>query len=401
MNLFNKAVLSLVNRSAGSLSEYPPLFNYPGALSTTKEGKKINHNSAFKISAFWGGINTIANSLALLPKSIYKATDKERTRATAHPVDYLIHSEPSELMTAFSFWFTMAVSLLVRGNAYALITRNASGRVLDFRYLDPTQVNPVLYEGALYYKYGDQVLNAMEVIHLTNFTLNGIYGRSVLEYAADSMGISLGSMEYAANAYSDRGVSYGVLESDQEINDIGRKNLNTIFNNAMNNGDKYKLAIFDEGLKYKSITLTPSESKFIEAQAQGVEDVARWLSIPLHKLHTKGEGGYNFLVQMSIEYLQTAVMPIGQKIKEELERKVLTPQERKAGYYVQLNYKKLLEADPKARAQYYKDMVFMGAMSRNEVRALEDFNPFEGGDEFLQMSNLMNPAQIDNTLKNE
>ena len=402
-NLFNKAVLNLIQptqkRAAADPSAWP-FYNFPGAFSTTKQGQKINPATALKISAFWCGVNTIANSVALLPKTVYQVTGNDRARAAAHPVDYLIHKEPSILMSAFSFWFIMALSVIMRGNGYARIVRNNAGRVIRLEYLDPWKVQVINYQGELFYKIDEETLTSYQVIHVPGFSYNGYTGRSVLEYAADSMGVSLGAMEYGAGAYNDRGITYGVLESDQEINEIGRKNINAIFNQAMNSSDRYKVAIFDEGLKYKSISLSPSESLFIEAQAAGVEDIARWLSIPLHKLHTKGEGGYNFLVQMSIEYLQTAVMPMGQKIKEELERKLFTDRERAAGYYIQLNYKKLLEADPASRAQFYKDMVYIKAMNPNEVRALEDLNPYDGGEQFLQQANMQTQAQINNTLQN-
>lgn len=398
MNVFNKAVVSLmapsVKRSTGTSSGWPL---FPFSSAATAEGKKINAESALKISAFWCGINSISNAVAILPKSIYQENNGTRTRAKAHPVDYLIHDEPNSYMTSFVFWSTMTVSMLIRGNAYALIVRNNSGYPMELRFLHPDDVTCVEHEGALYYKHKKTTYLASEIFHIPGFSYNGITGRSVLQYSADNLGMSLAADEFASNAYSDRGTIYGVAESDAKINDIGAKNINTIFNNAMSNGQKYKVAVFDEGLKYKSLTLSPNESEFIKAKASGVEDIARWLNIPLYKLHAPGEGGYNFLVQMSIEFLQSAIMPIGQKIKEEADRKLLSGRERRMGFYTHLNYKKLLEVDPKARAQYFKDMVYMGAMNVNEVRALEDYNPREGGDSYYQMSNLLNEQQVKNS----
>jgi len=97
---------------------------------------------------------------------------------------------------------------------------------------------------------------------------------------------------------------------------------------------------------------------------------------------------------MSNEYLQTAVMPMAEKFKQEFERKTFTPSERKSGIYIYQNYKKLLQINPAKRGQFYKDMVFLKAMTPNEVRELEDMNPYTGGDEFLQMSNLLNEQQL-------
>jgi hypothetical protein len=38
-------------------------------------------------------------------------------------------------------------------------------------------------------------------------------------------------------------------------------------------------------------------------------------------------------------------------------------------------------------------------MNPNEVRELEDMNPYDGGDDFLQMTNLQTQTQIQNELE--
>lgn len=398
MNVFNQAMSRIV-----AVSEKRSVDLFGGSLfplfPQTAEGKKVNANTALKISAFWCGVNSIANDVALLPKSIFRETADTRNRAKDHPVDYLIHNEPNTRMTAFTFWYTMVICLLIKGNAYAHIKYNAAGYPEALLLWHPDDVDVLEYKTEIFYKHKGKTYTAQEVYHLPGFCLDGIKGVSVIKYAADNMGMSIAADQFAANAYTDKGITYGVAESDQKINDIGSKNIQTIFGNAMNSPSKYKVAVFDEGLKYRNIALSPGESEFINAKATGVQDIARWLNIPMYKLHAPGEGGYNFLVQMSISYLQSAIMPIGQKIQEESNRKLISKKEKVSGYYTHLNYQKLLQVDPAGRAQYFKDMVFMSAMAPNEVREKEDMNPREGGDEFLQLSNLFNEKQIKKTLE--
>jgi HK97 family phage portal protein len=165
--------------------------------------------------------------------------------------------------------------------------------------------------------------------------------------------------------------------------------------------NKHRAAVLDEGMKYNKIGLNPEESKFIETYASGTEDIARWLHIPNHKLRIKGEGGYNSMVQMEQDYLQSAVKPLAQKIKEELEYKLFTDPEKADYIRVDQNFKILLQVDPKSRAEYYKSMVFLKAMTPNEIRVLESLNPYPDGDQFLQMSNLLNEEQIKKLLDDE
>lgn len=399
MNVFNSALKRIVTVSEKRSAELFGGSLFPMYPAITQEGKKVNANTALKISAFFCGVNNIANDVALLPKSIFRETDSIRQRQRNHPVDYLVHDEPNSQMTAFVFWSTMIVSLLLKGNAFALIKRAASGYPESLIFLHPDDVDIIEHESELFYIHKKSTYLASDIFHIPNFSLNGINGRSVIQYSADNLGMSIAADQFGTNAYTDKGIVYGVAESDQKINDLGAKNITTMFANAMNSNSKHKIAVFDEGLKFRSLSLTPGESEFINAKATGVEDIARWLNIPLHKLHAPGEGGYNFLVQMSISYLQSAIMPIGEKIIQESNRKLLSKRDRLAGHYLYLNYKKLLEVDPETRAKFYKDMYFIGAKSPNEIRKLEDDNPRDGGDEFFQMSNMLTQEQAANVFR--
>lgn len=401
-NLFNAAARNLVTpqkRSATTSGSFWPFFNF----GSTEGGKKVNTNSALTISAFYCGINTIANSIAMLPMSVYKKDGKNRNHYPEHAADYLLYREPNSLMTAFTFKFIMAVSLLMRGNAYALIVRNAAGAIIAYKYLDSDNVTVILNNGKLFYKYNNNKVpfSADEIIHIPGFSFDGITGRSVLEYAADNIGVSLAAQKFGSDSLGDRGVGHGVLETDLSVKADKKKEISDVFEGRLNTGGKFRAPLLDEGFKYKPITLNPQEAQFIETYASGIGDVARWLGIALHKLHVPGEGGYNFIVQMSIEYLQSAVMPMGEKFKQEFERKSFTRTERQSGVYINLNYKKLLQADPEARGKFYKDMIFVKAITPNEIRELEDMNPIDGNDDLLQMSNLLNETQIKKLVTDE
>lgn len=402
LNLFESSLSRIFpadqQRSAGDF--FYPAFPFIG--TKTEAGAKVNHNTSYKIAAFWCGVNTIANSVAMLPKRIYQEMDNSKN-PVQHPANFIIHNEPNPWMSANDFWIALIQMAIVRGDGFAGIVRDGNGFPVALELWQFDDVSIFADQNGIYYKnrqYGGKIFLADEVFHITGFGFNGIRGRGVVSYAADNMGMALAADEFAANTYNDRGISYSVIETEKSVKDVGKRNIRKLIKQDLQEVGAHKVAVLDEGMKHKSIALKPQESQFIEAKATGVEDIARWLNIPLHKLHTKGEGGYNFLVQMSIEYLQSAVMPWGQKIKEETQRKLLTRAEKESGYYCFVNYRKLLEADPKSRAEYYKTMVFIKSMVPNEVRAMEDLNPIADGDQPLQMANMLTPEQIKKELSN-
>ncbi len=391
-NIFNTAVVKMVGTQERFASTTGSLSFFPFKLS--EAGKNINSHSSLTISAFYCAVNTLANAIALLPTSVYQKTDGNRKHLAEHPADYLLYREPNSNMTAFNFKFIMAVSVYMRGNAFALIIRNEAGQLLSYNYLDPDAVTIITHAGKIFYKHGREIYSAEEIIHIPGFSFNGISGQSILHYAAESLGTTLAAQKFGADSYNNRGLSQGVLESDFSVNGPKKEEISKAFSGALNSGEAHRAPVLDEGMKYKPITLTPEQSKFLETSSAGVADVARWFSLPLHKLHVSGEGGYNYLVQMSIEFIQASVMPLGEKFKQEFERKTFTASERKAGIYIFQNYKKLLQADPVARGQWYKDLTFVKAITPNEIRELEDMNPYVGGDKPLQMANLLSEEQI-------
>lgn len=402
-NTFNLAMADLFSPQKRSgdatlkgTASWASFFN----ISRTESGKKINTQSSLTISAFYSALNTVANSMALLPMVPFQDKNGIRQPLTDHSAFYLLRSEPNNLMTAFNFKFIMAVAVIMRGNAFALIVRDNSGYPSAYIFLDPDKVSVILHDGKLFYKHEQKVYTADDVVHIPGFSFDGITGKSILEHAADNLGVSLTAQTFGSDSLHDRGVSQAVVETDLKVSPDGKKAFAKSFSNALATGDKHRVAVLDEGFKYRRITLSPEEAKFIETYAAGVEDIGRWFQIPNFKLNIKGEGGYNFIVEMSNEYLQRAVMPIGEKFKQEFERKTFTLFERKEkGIYINLNYKKLLQTNPKARAQFYKDLYFMGAINANEIRELEDMNPRKGGEEYVQMSNVLNEMQLKNLLK--
>lgn len=399
MSLLTQGVGTLFEkRSAAPSGLLSSFFPWSGTASTAA-GKKVNRSTSLKISAFYCAVTLLAESFAILPKAVFQVKDKNRNRLVEHPLDYLLHDEANMQMTAFMFSFIAVLSVYMKGNFYAGISRNNAGDIMALNYWDSDLVEVWENDGRNFYKYKGKIYSQDEVFHVPGFCFDGIIGRSIIHYAADSMGIPLSAQEFGANSYNEKGVSLGVLETEKSLEAPAKKAIKAAWNEALADGDPHRAVILDEGFKYSPIRLSPEQSKFIEAKVEGVADIARWFKIPLHMLHVKGEGGYNFLVQMSISYLQHAVQPISEKFKQEANRKLLTARERAQGLYINHNYKKLLQVDPKLRTEYYRNMVTVKAMTPNEIRELEDMNPYEGGDEVLQMLNMQTPTQIEKSLE--
>ena len=57
-------------------------------------------------------------------------------------------------------------------------------------------------------------------------------------------------------------------------------------------------------------------------------------------------------------------------------------------FYFLFSLNGLLRGDAKTRSEFYKNMNLVGAMSANEIRALEDMNSYDGGDTYFVQANM-------------
>ena len=142
--------------------------------------------------------------------------------------------------------------------------------------------------------------------------------------------------------------------------------------------NSHRIAILDHGLKYQSLAISQRDAMFIESQAQTVEDIARYFSMPLYKLQ-HGKQSYNSNEQNSIEYAGS-LRPSVIRNEQEQTWKLLTPTEIAAGWEIGTNMMALLRSDSSARSAYYRTMREIGAYSVDDVLGLEDLPAVPGGD---------------------
>jgi phage portal protein BeeE len=100
-------------------------------------GVNINSNSAFEVVAFWSAVSLISDTIATLPVDSYIRQDGNRRPYRPRPawVD-----QPDVDLTKQAHYQQVLVSLLVNGNSYTRIFRNASGDVVNLVVLDPNTV---------------------------------------------------------------------------------------------------------------------------------------------------------------------------------------------------------------------------------------------------------------------
>ena len=375
-------------------------FNFLGG-ATTKNGTAVSSSSAKTLSAFYNGITILCNDYAKLPKFVIKKEGDTRNKDTSHPLNKLIDQRPSPLMSAFNYDSIMMQCAILKGNAYSEIIRNPSGKVIRREYINEvdTPVTVKKFDGKLYYEFDNKILEAKDIEHVIGFTENGITGVGVVAYAAKSLGVALSSQEFAEEYYASKGIGMAVVTSSKEIKDDAKIRYGDAIQARLNSSANYKVSVIDEAGSFQHIKLTPQESMFLETNKLAVQEVARWLNIPPHKLKDTENSNYSNMESQNIDHVSNSLLPWSVKFRQEQNYKLFTDAEKKSGYQIKHNTNSLLEADKKTQAAFLSTMIYAGVYTRNEVRNLFDLNELEGLSDPLTAVNMHTKEQIDANLK--
>jgi HK97 family phage portal protein len=340
-------------------------------------------------------ITRLSNSLASLPLKLYKNYDLVTNQAS----DVLINS-PNQNMTSFEFIRLLETVRNQTGNSYAVIERDIRGQVARITPLDPAYVEPVIEteSGELWYQVignnGTYYFYNLDILHFKHIVgaggLKGINPIKVLTNTNDFdkavREFSLKEMQSAPNSF--------ILEYAANVDTEKRKQVIEDFKRFYQ--DNGGILFQEPGVKINTI-----ERKFIAADIFTSERITRSrvanvFNIPVTMLNDTEGQSYSSNEQLMRMFVQLTLMPIVRQYEQEFNRKLLTEEERKAGYYFKFNVNALLRGDTAAQSDYYTKAIRSGWMKPNEVRQLEDLPPEPEGNK-LWISGDLYPMDMDPT----
>jgi HK97 family phage portal protein len=402
--MFDKAfsqALTTRNTASQRLPFFDGLLTFGSGASGARTSTS-QYKTSLKLSAVYNAVEQISNDIAKIPFTVFINDNGNRIADTSHYAHLLLSSQPNPYMTPFIWKKTMMTSLLLRGNALSVIKTDSTGKAISLDFIDWDDVyNVYRSNGQLLYKIKgyDNPLLASEVIHLKNLSHNGIVGVSVITYAAQQMNLALEVQDYTATSFESKGVRQGVVETDKAITKVGAKTqISNSIKAAFGEKDATRVAVLDEGMKWKAITITPQEAQIVEMSRFTVEDIARWFNIAPHKIKSLQQSTNNNIEQQSLDHVSDTIQPYVTNIEQEFAIKLLTAND-KVNRFVKGNMNVLLRADMKSRIEYIGQGIYYGIFSRNEGRRLEDLNDGPALlDEYLTPTNTYTEQQLSESL---
>lgn len=363
-----------------------------GAVAVS--GVQVNSISAIRYAAFFACLKVLSEDVGKLPIKLYKERpDRGRDVAKGHKVHRLISRRPNDFMTASEFWEMCVAHVVLRGNFYAFKVL-VNGEVVELLPLNPGSVVPKLRDDwSLWYDVTfangtRDVLPASQIFHVRGLSLDGIRGLSALEYARETLGLGIAAERHGAKLFVNGANPGGALETEQTLTDEVFERVKTSWNEKHTGlENSHKVAILEGGLKWTSVTMTNTDAQWLENRKHTDNQICGLLRVPPHKIAILDRSTNNNIEHQSLDYVNDGLMPHLNRIENRIRIDLLNERDEE-DHFAKFNVSALLRGDMKARSQFYKDMVYLGAYSPNDVLELEDRNPREGGDIYLTPSNM-------------
>lgn len=365
-------------------------------------------NKALLLSTVYRCTEVISDSIAQLPLELYRVDQNGyKMRYTSHSTYDLLSKYPNQNMTKFTFLKVMALSMLLTGNAYAYIERDEKGNAIALHYLPSEQVTIIkprtIKETICYSVTGmKNYVEACNMIHILNYTTDGLEGISTLNYAKRTLGLATDAENNAQGFFKGGANCAGILKCNSPLTTNQKEKLKLSWNSAFNGttGTPNGVAVLDADLDFKAVSVNPSDAQLLETRQFNVIDICRFFGVSPVKAFDLSKSSYNTIEQMQLAFLTDTLQPLLEKFEQEFKRKLYKPSERQ---YIDVRFSTapLLRADKQSLANYYSTLFNIGAITPNEIRQELDLPAIEGGDKNFVQVNMQTVKDFENIDNNE
>jgi HK97 family phage portal protein len=371
-----------------------PNFGSPFGIYTDS-GIRVTAEVSKRIASAYRCGNILSDDIASMPFQLFQKSGRMIEQVAPNSIirnmAYLVEVQPNRWMTPFIFKKTVIDWLIWWGNAY-IWEPPQSFRELFILPADKTY--PVFDDsGNLWYKTttpnGDEkVIPWVEVTHLMINSKDGLVGRSVISFAADTMGRQLGAHE-TQNKITGTGLNpAAVLWVDGSLSPEARKKVKDEYSAQIRGSSNAGgVAVFDNKIaKFEPVTMKPSDAQFLETINATDAEIANFFGMPLYKLNM-GKQSYQSNEQQNLDYLRTTLNPYLVQWEQVARIRWLKKEEQERMYFRFIR-EAILQTDAKTRAEVMKHRITTGQMTPNEARQIEDLSAYPGGDAYYFPSNM-------------
>lgn len=350
----------------------------------------VSAASAQSCSTVYACIRVLADSIASLPcKLMVKDGDTIR-EDTANNLFWLLNQEPMPGITAATYWRFNIKSLLTAGFFLSLAVRAGNGKITRLIPVHPSRVSQIelLPTGGFSFTVINRegaILNrtSRDALFVPYDLAGPDFDRPIspLDCLIDELKTLKTSQTFLSKllANNARPNGYWVKTNGTIASEEVYRRLKEQLSDIIMGNGATRTPLVEDGLEFRETTQSNTDLQLLELMRFSTEQVAGVFGVPLHMIgDIRQAKGWSTNEQQEREFVTTSLIPITNRIEKAIVSAFI-PETHWGRQFPKFNYKGRLRGDINTQANFYQKMNQIGVMSINEIRALEDMDPIDGG----------------------
>lgn len=385
-----KTAYRILTNKASQDIEMQQLIDFLG-LRGTKE-------NALSEATYFACLKVLSESVGKLPlKLLQHNEDGGVITARGHPLYFVLHDRPNPYMTSTTFWSTMEQNRNHHGDAYAWI--KGAGKKTTLWILPSDEVEIWYDDGKIlsdipdiYYMYshGGKLYKfaSEEIIHLkTSNSFDGIKGIPVRVQLKTTITGNIKSQKMLNQMYKSGFTAKAVVQYTADLTGDNLKKFKEMIEDFagsdLDDEEVKNIIPIPIGTTLTPLNVNLADSQFIDIKKYSALQIASAFGIKPNQIGDYSKSSYANSEAQQLSFYVDTMLYILKQYEEELNYKLLSPEEIENGYYFKFNVAVILRADLKTQIETLSQAVSNFIYTPNEARALLDKPAMPGGDKLL------------------
>jgi len=352
-------------------------------------------------------VDFIANQVALTGLTIWETLPDGTRRKSRDSVTAKTLASPNPAQTGTEWVRNLTADFVLNSDAWQLIRPLPAGG-FQLRPLTPSGVSIV--RGAeidedLVIRYGASEIEQRHLLHFAGFTANhDARGLSPVDTLRAVLAEQIAAQEFRLHTWKNGGQIQNYVSrpanKDAPWDDTKFSRFKEQMAAYKSGGGKAGgMPILEDGMKIESVQFNAKEAQWLESNQLALELVCRVFGInPAHLGSTQGLS-YANLKDFRKSLYGESLGPILRVMEERLTQFLIPRLDPDKTLHAEFNVKERLRDDPVEQSSIYFQATGRPYRTVNEVRAMENLQPIEGGDTLAVPLNLLVEGQTGTSLE--
>ena len=361
-------------------------------IAFSDSGEPVNDWTALSVGTVLQCISVLCNGVSQVPFRLMQEKGERKIPAKTHPLYQLLASKPNPWQTSFDFRQTLMLWLALRGEVAVWVVRVRGIPKYLVPFSPHEYTTTVVYEGGwakktYYFMRDDGSTVAVPESDVWELRWQPFSRRSALpklDLIRNTIGVALAQNKHASSMLKNGARFPGIITARSQLTNEQRESIQKAWTAQTTGENANKTPVLGADLVYQQTAQTATDAQYIQNRQFQIQEICRFFGVnPFMVFQYENNNSYASSEQFMLQHLTHTLSPIYTMIEQSADAFLLSDNDRADGYYFMFNDSGLLRTDAKTRAEVNRIHISSGVLTPNEVRALEDRDPMEGGDELI------------------